>query len=150
MEWQSRAACRNLGPLVFFGPADEPSNERLKREAQAKAICKQCDVVADCLVAGQGEEGIWGGMTDSDRRRQTQRSRYAPMRSFTIVEVKPREETDAAPWTALESSGRIMLFRRDSSESWHGSEFLIVRDGIVIQQTEDLNTAYARYASLIE
>lgn len=139
-----------MGPSLFFGPSDESSGDRLRREAAAKIVCRTCDVVGDCLVEGQAEEGIWGGMTDSDRRRATQRSRYSPMRSFVPVEISTRPQTNNAAWTALESSGRMMLFRRDSLDSWHGSEFLVVRDGIVIEQTDDLNGAYTTYARLIE
>lgn len=151
MDWKSRAACRGMGPNLFYGPFDESSSDRIKREAEAKMICRQCDVVGDCLVAGQSEEGIWGGMTDADRRRATQRSRYSPVRSFTSVRPSaPASAADAIQWTALESSGKMMLFRRDSEVSWHGSEFIVVRDGIVIEQTEDLNRAYTTYARLIE
>lgn len=149
MNWRSQAACRTLGPSLFFGPNDESSGDRIKREATAKLVCYKCEVVGDCLVEGQAEEGIWGGMTDSDRRRATQRSRYSPVRPFP-VHITPSIQNNDAPWTALESSGRMMLFRRDSMDSWHGSEFLVVRDGIVIEQTDDLNKAYMTYARLVE
>lgn len=150
MNWRNQAACRTMGPSLFFGPSDELSGDRIKREATAKMVCYKCEVVGDCLVEGQAEEGIWGGMTDSDRRRATQRSRYSPMRPFVPVQVNPSSRINDSPWTALESSGRMMLFRRDSTESWHGSEFLVVRDGIVIEQTDDLNKSYTTYARLIE
>lgn len=132
---------------MFFGLSDESHADRVLREARAKVMCGQCDVSAMCLVAGQGEEGIWGGMTDSERRRATQRSRYSPPRiALPIV----RESTDTEGWTPLENEGHAILFRRDSEASWHGSEFMVVKDGVVVKITDDLSDAYTTYARVIQ
>jgi WhiB family transcriptional regulator, redox-sensing transcriptional regulator len=70
--WQSRAACRGPQAVAFFPPNHaERKEERLAREAHAKAICAACDVQRDCLeYALQIREvhGIWGGLTEIERR----------------------------------------------------------------------------------
>lgn len=59
MTWQTRAACANTDPAVFF-PGDGQSAE------PAKAICRGCDVRDECGQAAmdRGEKhGVWGGMS---------------------------------------------------------------------------------------
>lgn len=140
-----------MGPSLFFGPLDESHAERILRESQAKQVCSQCDVAGDCLVEGQAEEGIWGGLTDAERRRQTQRSRYSPPRitPITVQTAGHYEDTNDEPWTPLESMGDVMLFRRNSLDSWHGSEFILVKNAIVVVITTDLTDAYSRYHRLL-
>lgn len=69
MYWRERAACLYEDPDLFFpigytGPTLEQIDE-------AKAVCRRCPVVEQCLdwavKAGQAE-GIWGGVTASERR----------------------------------------------------------------------------------
>src|SRR5438445_3618602 len=38
MSWQTRGACRDVDPSLFFGPEGEARNKRRFREAAAKAI----------------------------------------------------------------------------------------------------------------
>lgn len=47
MQWRDRAACRDEDPELFFpigstGPA-------LRQIEEAKAVCRRCPVVDDCL-----------------------------------------------------------------------------------------------------
>lgn len=67
--WRERAACLHEDPDLFFpigrtGPTLEQLDE-------AKAVCRRCPVVEQCLhwavKAGQ-VEGVWGGATESERR----------------------------------------------------------------------------------
>src|SRR6185436_18229853 len=69
MDWRHRAACRDEDPELFFpigtsGPA-------LLQVEQAKAVCRRCSVVDDCLQwaleSGQ-DAGVWGGMSEEERR----------------------------------------------------------------------------------
>jgi WhiB family transcriptional regulator, redox-sensing transcriptional regulator len=69
MDWRRAAACRDADPEVFFpngttGPA-------LAQITAAQAICSTCSVTAECLEwaleTGQ-DAGIWGGITEEDRR----------------------------------------------------------------------------------
>lgn len=42
-------------------------NAELLVIAAAKAVCAICPVQAECLAAGVGEVGIWGGLTEAER-----------------------------------------------------------------------------------
>ncbi|GEE03712.1 transcriptional regulator WhiB [Gordonia spumicola] len=64
-EWQDRALCAQTDPEAFF-----PEKGGSTREA--KRICSGCEVKADCLeYALHNDErfGIWGGMSERERRR---------------------------------------------------------------------------------
>lgn len=71
--WFEHAACRGAAvePGTFYPPTRfEPKQERASRERRAKAVCRACEVAADCLVFAlhHGEQhGIWGGLTESER-----------------------------------------------------------------------------------
>lgn len=67
--WHADAACRGMGPAMFFPERGAPV-------APAKAVCAGCPVAGPCAEAGRGEVGIWGGTTAKGRRLI--RSRSAP------------------------------------------------------------------------
>jgi hypothetical protein len=61
-EWHRRAACRGVGPAVFFV-------ERGGSTAPAKDLCQRCEVTAQCQAAGQLEDhGMWAGESPKARR----------------------------------------------------------------------------------
>jgi WhiB family transcriptional regulator, redox-sensing transcriptional regulator len=64
-EWHRRAACRGMGPAMFFpGKGHMPT--------QAIAVCSVCTVVVECRAAvGVDPEtpGVWGGTTVKQRRQ---------------------------------------------------------------------------------
>ncbi len=65
MEWFEQAACRGKGDLFFAPPGERPPS-RLRREAQAVALCKTCPVASECgrYAEAQAEEyGIWAGVS---------------------------------------------------------------------------------------
>jgi WhiB family redox-sensing transcriptional regulator len=70
--WKERAACRGPESFVFFPPPhSERRDEREARETKAKQICAQCPVRAPCLefaLSVKEQHGIWGGLTESERR----------------------------------------------------------------------------------
>jgi len=70
--WQSSAACRGPQGAVFFPPpVTERKREKLAREARAKAICRECPVVAECLdyaISIREPHGVWGGLSEKERR----------------------------------------------------------------------------------
>lgn len=70
--WQSAALCRGNHSYLFFPPSNvERKDERERREEKAKAICLVCPVRTHCLefaLAIKEPYGIWGGLTESDRR----------------------------------------------------------------------------------
>lgn len=71
-EWQPRAACRGPQAAVFFPPNRfERKEEKLRREARAKDICRTCSVRRNCLdyaVQIREPHGIWGGLSETERR----------------------------------------------------------------------------------
>jgi WhiB family transcriptional regulator, redox-sensing transcriptional regulator len=77
-DWRHRAACRNEDPELFFpvgtaGPA-------MRQLAAAKAVCQGCPVAAECLhwaLATGQDAGVWGGMSEDERRALNRRNRPA-------------------------------------------------------------------------
>lgn len=71
--WQIKAACRGPQAAVFFPPAHvERKDEKLSREARAKAICAECLVRGDCLdyaIRIREPHGIWGGLNELERKQ---------------------------------------------------------------------------------
>ena len=65
LRWQDQAACLGMDPDLFFP-------ERGASTREAKSICRSCMVRVDCLefALRNGEKfGIWGGMSERERRR---------------------------------------------------------------------------------
>ncbi|MGD0984432.1 MAG: WhiB family transcriptional regulator [Acidimicrobiales bacterium] len=63
--WRQRAACRGVDPDIFYPVSDEDAEE-------AKAVCASCTVRQACLeyaLAAREREGVWGGLTERERRR---------------------------------------------------------------------------------
>ena len=67
--WQERALCAQTDPEAFF-----PEKGGSTREA--KKVCVSCEVRAECLeYALENDErfGIWGGMSERERRKLKRR-----------------------------------------------------------------------------
>src|SRR5688500_14105300 len=63
--WQDGANCLGVDPDLFFP-------ERGASTREAKEVCRGCVVREDCLeyALANGEKfGIWGGMSERERRR---------------------------------------------------------------------------------
>lgn len=63
--WQLLANCLGQDPDLFFP-------ERGASTKEAKAVCQGCEVRGDCLeyaLANEEKFGIWGGLSDRERRR---------------------------------------------------------------------------------
>ncbi|MBK6761790.1 MAG: WhiB family transcriptional regulator [Micrococcales bacterium] len=75
MDWRADAACRDEDPELFFPLGD--SGPALLQIEDAKTVCRTCTVASDCLTwaleSGQ-EAGIWGGMSEAERRSLRRRS----------------------------------------------------------------------------
>lgn len=69
-DWRDVAACRGADPELFFPDGDiKAARAQVKG---AKLICRGCPVRAVCLswaLASGQEAGIWGGLTEDERRR---------------------------------------------------------------------------------
>ncbi|MFC4554203.1 WhiB family transcriptional regulator [Georgenia faecalis] len=81
MDWRHNAACLTEDPELFFpigntGPA-------LVQIEEAKAVCHRCPVIDTCLkwaLENGQDAGVWGGMSEDERRalkRRTARARRA-------------------------------------------------------------------------
>ncbi|HLI37900.1 MAG TPA: WhiB family transcriptional regulator [Streptosporangiaceae bacterium] len=80
--WRSRAACRGEDPELFF-PVGSSGPAALRQVAAAKAVCARCPVRDACLgfALSTGQDyGIWGGLTEDERRRLRRRERAALLR----------------------------------------------------------------------
>ena len=70
LSWQERALCAQTDPEAFF-----PEKGGSTREA--KRVCLSCDVRSECLEYALGHDerfGIWGGLSERERRRLKRRS----------------------------------------------------------------------------
>lgn len=81
VDWRRRAACLTEDPELFFpvgnaavaGPARDQTEE-------AKAVCRRCESIDTCLrwalETGQ-DAGVWGGMSEDERRALKRRNARA-------------------------------------------------------------------------
>jgi Transcription factor WhiB. len=70
LAWQEKALCAQTDPEAFF-----PEKGGSTREA--KRVCLSCDVRDDCLeyaLANDERFGIWGGLSERERRRLKKRA----------------------------------------------------------------------------
>lgn len=70
--WQLDAACRGMDSSLFFHPPNERNAARANRAGRAKAICRGCPVIAECLdhaLRVREPYGVWGGRTEDERAR---------------------------------------------------------------------------------
>lgn len=68
--WQERSLCAQTDPEAFF-----PEKGGSTREA--KRVCAACEVSTECLeyaLANDERFGIWGGMSERERRRLRRRA----------------------------------------------------------------------------
>ncbi len=68
LAWTVDAACVSQTDL-FFAPAGERPETRVLREARARAICRNCEVVDPCRdwARSMREYGFWGGESEEER-----------------------------------------------------------------------------------
>lgn len=69
LDWKAQAACRDLDTSLFFPESEADSEE-------ARAVCATCPVRQACLdfaLLTRQHDGVWGGTTESERRRLRRR-----------------------------------------------------------------------------
>ena len=74
LSWMGRGRCAEVDPELHF-PAKGGST------APAKRICRACDVRPECLeyaLAHSERFGIWGGMSERERRRLSRQPVTSP------------------------------------------------------------------------
>lgn len=73
LSWQRERACQGADLTLFF-PEDGDGVELAYPPPEAKKICDQCPVRAECLTLYMNEEfGIFGGMTGYQRSLLTKK-----------------------------------------------------------------------------
>jgi WhiB family redox-sensing transcriptional regulator len=78
MDWRDRAACLDEDPELFF-PIGNTGPAILQIE-EAKAVCRRCTVVDVCLkwaIESGQDAGVWGGMSEDERRALKRRNARA-------------------------------------------------------------------------
>ena len=81
MDWRHKSACREEDPELFFpigttGPA-------LMQIEDAKTVCRRCEVQEQCLnwaIENGQDAGVWGGMSEDERRALKRRRARARAR----------------------------------------------------------------------
>jgi len=111
--WRDKAKCKDLpveeaDRLFFVG--------RGGKSRKAKRFCNGCPVRTECLAFASyyNEEGIWGGLSDTERRSTT----FIGMLTTTIVSsygVNTTETRDYRQWGLTES--QIQKSRKEFQES---------------------------------
>ncbi len=88
-DWTELAACRNGDPDRLFVQGAE--------QHRAKIVCASCPVRTECLAEAldrQIEFGVWGGMTERERRAILRRR--PNVTSWRALLTAARSEFDAA------------------------------------------------------
>lgn len=79
--WRTDATCRRADADQFFSPPQVESRQvRQRREASALQLCRSCPVQEACLdyaLTVHEPYGIWGGLTEAQRRGLLGRRRPA-------------------------------------------------------------------------
>ena len=87
-DWTGMGRCAGADPDALFVQG--------KAQRVAKTVCKGCPVVAECLadaLDNRTEFGVWGGMTERERR--------------ALLRRRP----DVRSWTELLSQAKIGTFK---------------------------------------
>jgi WhiB family transcriptional regulator, redox-sensing transcriptional regulator len=64
--WMDRASCTQVAPDLFFADGTNLVDTKL-----AKAVCKGCPVIDQCLeyaLVNRMDHGVWGGLNDRERK----------------------------------------------------------------------------------
>ncbi|MGW3930372.1 WhiB family transcriptional regulator [Streptomyces microflavus] len=89
--WQENAACRNADPEELFADST--------RQNRAKAVCTGCPVRIECLVEAldnRVEFGVWGGMTERERRALLRRRPHVGSWRQVLESVRREQERPRA------------------------------------------------------
>jgi len=95
-DWTMRAKCRGMEDALFPEASDQK---------RARLLCSGCPVRFECLseaLDNRIEWGIWGGMTENQRRRLR---RQHPATGARLAIAADAPATEATPPTAEAPSG---------------------------------------------
>lgn len=75
-DWAAQGMCRDMAPDALF--------VRGAKQNEAKKVCIGCPVRSECLAEALDNEiewGVWGGLTERERRALLRRSPQASWRA---------------------------------------------------------------------
>ncbi|MGH8895495.1 MAG: WhiB family transcriptional regulator [Egibacteraceae bacterium] len=78
--WRDKAGCLDEDTEMFFPSGT--TGTALDQIEQAKAVCRSCPVITECLdwaLETNQDAGVWGGLSE-DERRTLRRSRQRKRR----------------------------------------------------------------------
>ena len=106
-EWWTLAACRSADPDLFFPISQSgPAAMQIRR---AKAVCAQCAVRPECLryaLAADPLQGVWGGLSEEERRLMRRREQKARVRAARRVSFSARALRGGGLSPSRSSAGR--------------------------------------------
>lgn len=82
-DWAAQGRCAGSDPDALFVQG--------KAQRSAKLICRGCPVVAECLadaLDNKTEFGVWGGMTERERRALLRRRPDVPSWAAVLAAAK--------------------------------------------------------------
>ena len=102
MDWRHIAACREVDPELFFPIGN--SGPALLQIEEAKQVCRRCPVTDECLrwaIDSGQDAGVWGGMSEDERRALKRRTVRLRARASVLQEAANRQRRSGAriqPW----------------------------------------------------
>jgi len=78
--WRFEANCRGVDTNVLYPKANDAAGNKV-----AKKICELCPVREPCLdyaIENNQEHGVWGGVSEKERRRITRNRRHKANKDF--------------------------------------------------------------------
>jgi WhiB family redox-sensing transcriptional regulator len=87
-DWSARGICAGADPDALFVEG--------KQQRLAKTVCRACPVIAECLadaLDNRTEFGIWGGMTERERRALLRRRPDVTSWAALLAAAKLKSET---------------------------------------------------------
>lgn len=90
-DWRDQGACIDAEPEIFFPRRGESTVE-------AKLICTVCVVRLACLEFGMSQKhGIWGGLSERQRRIERRRRAGIPENRLLRLSVTPPRSPGRMP-----------------------------------------------------
>ena len=89
-----RRACAGQDTELFFP-------DRGGRVSRARSICARCPVRVECLdyALDHFEVGVWGGLTEEERRAERRRRKHRPSTRACVICREPYQPRIAAQLT---------------------------------------------------
>lgn len=111
--WHPEGKCREEDETLFYHPENERDPARSQRVEAAKAICRTCPVMAQCLDDARARRepyGTWGGESEDDRRkwlRRQDRARLKAEQEAAEKEAAEKAEPQPEPGEPKKKTPRV-------------------------------------------